>query len=573
MYLARIPDGAGEAAASLPAVQARLGTIAGGLDARFVEAGAALARAYEIVEKLVGALEGVTNAFERESADAAIAKMRMTADRLMRLPEVQAERARALATIQQAGKALRGQVAQVNRLLSFLRICGLNIKVAAAGLQDFSDFADTIFAKLDLGEHEMSDIGREVEQLVAGIPGVLDTERRLTVECARVIPHVPLKLAEDALALQQHQAEAAASAARIAEVAREVRNRVGTALGALQIGDITRQRLEHVAEGISRIDRFLAERPDLAAAATEAIRGHVLALLVAQAEDAAEDLTRESALLAQSVRAIAPGARTLLELKEAGGAEDDDDSSLHTVERSVAEVTSVTGQLQDADARSNRLSSATSATAESLALRLRHIHRITNDVQHMAWNTDLRCHRMGPEGRALATVASEIRGFANRLEAISQTISGLFDQLADAAGSIRDPDGADADAGQALAASLTSIRAGGERLRAGLSGLDRDAAAVAEILDDTKDKVDCGDVSTDLGGIVGQLAVFAMPCAAPPEEAIEPLHALLDAIFGSYTMAREREVHRRFAPAGEAAAEEAAPEAVADDDDFDDGLF
>lgn len=569
MYLARIADGAAEAEASLADVRAALGTIAGGLDARFVEAGAALARAYEIVEKLVGALEGVTHALDREAADAAIAKMRMTADRLMRLPQLQANRADALATIQRTSKELRGQVAQVDRLLSFLRICGLNIKVAAAGLQDFSDFADTIFTKLDLGEDEMHDIGREVDQLAASIPGVLEIERRLAAECARVIPRVPLKLAEDALALQRHQVEAAECAARIADVARDVRTRVATALGALQIGDITRQRLEHVADGIRRLDAFLAEYPCTPAAAA-AIRGHVLALLAAQAEDAAQDLARESALLAQSVRAIVPGARTLLELKDAGAA--DDDSSLLVVERSVAEVASVTAQLQDADARSNRLSSATSETAESLARRLRQIHRITNDVQHMAWNTDLRCHRMGQEGRALATVASEIRGFANRLEAISTAISDLFARLAGAAGSIRDPDGtgADVDDGDALADSLACIRGGGERLRAGLSGLDRDASAVADILDGTTAKVDCGEVSATLAGIVGQLAAFAFPCAEPPEEAGEPLAELLGTIARSYTMAREREVHRRFALESDAAPE---PEAAPDDDDFDDGLF
>lgn len=552
----------------LVAIQNVLATIAAGLDASFVEAGGALARAYDIVEKLVGALDGVTNALDREAADAAIAKMRMTADRLMRLPKAQEERGCVLDMIQQAGKALGDPVAQINRLLRFLRICGLNIKVAGAGAQDFSSFSDTIFAKLDIGEREMNDIGREVEQLVASIPGVLEVDRQLAAECARVIPHVPLKLAGDALALQQHQAEAADRAGRIADLARIVRAQVATALGALQIGDITRQRLEHVVDGLRGLDAFLIERIASDSPGREEIRGYVLALLAAQTDDTARDFARESQLLIQSIGAIAPGARALLDLRDPGAAQDGD-SSLHVVERSITEIAGVTRQLQDADARANLLSNATSATAESLGQHLRNIHRMNKDVQQMAWNTELRGNRMGDAGRALAIVATEIRGFAHRLETISAVISGLFDRLAGAAGAIRDPEGEGADVGQALADSLACLRDGGERLRVGLSGLDRDAAAVAAILDETTDKVDCADASTALADIVEQLALVAAPCAEPSEETAAMLCELLDTIARSYTMASERAVHRRFALAGDMVALEAA----FDDDDFDDGLF
>jgi len=572
VYLARIDGRAVNAPASLTDVQFALGSIAGGLDARFVEAGSTLASGYEIVEKLVRALEGVTNALEQEAADTAIAKLRTTADRLLHLPEVQAERARALGTIQKTSRSLHDQIALVKRMLAFLRICGLNIKVAAAGRRDFSEFADMIFAKLDLGEAEIGSIAHDIEQLVKSIPAVQESELRLAAECARVIPNVPMKLADDALTLQQHQSEAANRAVHIADVARDVRTRVATALGALQIGDITRQRLEHVADGIKALEAFIEERPDLTPDAAETIRGHVLAMLAAQAQDAAADLERESSSLLENVRAIGPGAQSLLELKDEG-ADDHGETALHVVERSVADVAVITGQLQDADARSSRLSSAASETVADLARRLGQIRKLTSDVQQMAWNTDLRCNRMGMEGRALATVASEIRGFASRLEAISTTIAGLFDQLVEAAGSIGDPEGADASSGQALTDSLASIRDGSERLRKSLMGLEGDASAVAGILDGTTDKVDCEEVSAALSEIVAQLMPYARSNPEPSEEVLDPLRELLGTLARSYTMASEREVHARFALAGDAPVEEAGADALFDDDDFDDGLF
>lgn len=572
MYLARIDGRPVDATASLTDVQSALGTIAGGLDARFVEAGTTLASGYEIVEKLVRALEGVTNALEQEAADTAIAKLRTTAHRLLHLPDVQAERARALGTIQKTSRSLHDQIAQVKRMLAFLRICGLNIKVAAAGRRDFSEFADMIFVKLDLGETEIGSIAHDIEQLVKSIPAVQESELRLAAECARIVPHVPMKLADDALTLQQHQSEAANRAVHIADVARDVRTRVATALGALQIGDITRQRLEHVADGIKALEAFIEERSDLSPEAAETIRGHVLAMLAAQAQDAAADLERESSSLLENVRAIGPGAKSLLKLKDEGS-DDHGETALHVVERSVAEVAVVTGQLQDADARSNRLSSAASETVANLARRLGQIRKLTNDVQQMAWNTDLRCNRMGMEGRALATVASEIRGFASRLETISTTIAALFDQLIESAGSIGDPGGSEGNSGQALVDSLASIRSGGERLRRSLIDLESDASAVAELLDGTTEKVDCEDVSAALSAIVEQLAPHARSNPEPAEEAIQPLRELLGSLARSYTMASERAVHARFALPGDAAVEEAVEEAGFDDDDFDDGLF
>lgn len=566
------------AAPSLAELRDALAGIASGLDARFVSAGTALGRAYEIVEGLIGALESVTNAFERDAADVAVGNMRRTADRLTCLPAIQAARRDALKMIEQASAALAVQIEQVNRTLSFLRICGLNIKVAAAGSGDFSSFAGMMFTKLDLGEQEMESISREIAWLAEAVPGMFEVERQLAAECALVVPHIPRKLAEDAVALQRDQIEQADRAVRISAAARDIRTQVGTALGALQVGDSTRQRLEHVADGLSDVDAFLEQGPAFGAEVAEAVGGHALALLAAQALDTLEAFQRESRLLASSLRGIGPSAVMLLEMRGTGDSPQGDEEGvfLHVLERSVAEVAAVTEQLREADARSNRLSNRASSTAENLALRLATVHRITGDVQQMAWNTDLRCYRMGTEGRGLAVVASEIRGFAATLETIASAIALSFDGLTSAAGVIRgSQEDEPADAGQALAESLTCIREGGQRMGAGLSELDRSALAVAEILEDTTGKIDCEDeVGGPLMAVAERLSGLGRICAEIPEEGLAPSAELLDRIAARYTMAREREIHRGFLPEGEAGA--SAPDSADmfdDDDDFDDGLF
>lgn len=566
---------------TLTSVQTTLSGLASGLDARFVHAANALARAYEIIERLIGSLEGVTNALDREAADAAVENMRATADRLTQLPAIQQERHRDLGAIREASKVLCDQLAQVHRTLSFLRICGLNIKVAAAGAEEFSGFADHMFVRLDLGEEQLSSFEREVRELAARVATMDDAETLLAAECAKVIPQVPLQLARDAVALQQHQADIATLAGRIADVARDIRGKVAAALGALQIGDITRQRLEHVADGILALSAFLGERSDLGADAIAAMEARTLALLVAQATDAIEGFQREARVLTQSLRGIAPDAARLLALKQGGdgGSDVEGQSFLQVLEQGIAEVESVTGRLREADEHTDRLSNATSDTAESLARRLKTVRKVQSDVEQMAWNTGLRCRRMGEDGLALAVIATEIRQFSNHLELVSDRISQSFEQLMTAAGSIRDrrDHGGKVDAGRALSESLASIRGGSDRMRASLASLDGDAATVVGILRDSTDQVDCeAEIGAALTDAAARFAALVRAEDGLPDAALAPLDEMLGRIARSYTMAREREVHRRFAldDEGDAAPAEESGALVEDDDGlFDDALF
>lgn len=586
MYLDRIVENSGEPNFPLDIIEADLRGLTSTLDARFSGAGQALANAYDLVERLIAGLDKVIHALDREAADAAIARMELTANRLMALPERQSARSHAFDTIRDMNGAIRSQVWKINRLLSFLRICGLNIKIAAAGAQDFADFAEIIFARIDLGEHEMGEVGRTTEQLHASMAGVMAIEERLAGECRLVIPAVPLKLAEDAQTLRLHQEESGLRADRSARMAREIRGHVAAAIGAMQIGDITRQRLEHVADGIGGMKTFLADRPDLDPDSARMIQGHVLALLAAQAEDAVSDLKRDSRSLTDSVRAIGTDVTALLALHGASGAaapdSDEEDGGqggsaglFAAVERDVRQMATLMAQLQEADAQSNRLSNAASTTAADLAKRARYIHRITNDVQQMAWNTDLRCHRMGDDGRALAAVAAEIRDLANQLAAISGGISHLFDRLEEVAASIRTAPADVAGAGDALAGSLSFIRDGSDRLQTSFAALHEDVRSVAKLLDGTDRKVDCEQLAASLFEIAGRLAGFAAPCDPAHEDIAPLLDEVLAAIAATYTMAREREIHRPFAGLGEVGdgGGAASPALAMADDDFDDGLF
>jgi hypothetical protein len=293
-----------------------------------------------------------------------------------------------------------------------------------------------------------------------------------------------------------------------------------------------------------------------------------VALLAAQAADATEDFRREARVLTESLHGIAPDAARLLALREEGGPGDGGAFLLH-LERDIAEVASVTAQLRDADAQTDRLGQATSDIAASLALRLKAVRRVQSDVEQMAWNTGLRCRRMGEDGLALAAIATEIRAFSTHLEVVAGRVGQNFEGLETAAGAIRAGHGEDerGDAGRSLADALASIRAGGERARASLAGLDGDTSAMIAVLRKSSERVDC---EAELGGLLAGASARLAECGREADEVAGPLEELLGLIAGRYTMAREREVHRRFAGGGEMVV---VPDAGEDEDLFEDALF
>jgi hypothetical protein len=103
-------------------------------------------------------------------------------------------------------------------------------------------------------------------------------------------------LIRDAGALAAHQDGLAAMARTTGEIAASIQAKVATVLGAIQIGDIARQRLEHVLAGCEMLDAHLEGRAPTTAA-EEAACHHLLALLHAQLEETAVDFRRETLVL------------------------------------------------------------------------------------------------------------------------------------------------------------------------------------------------------------------------------------------------------------------------------------
>ncbi|MBB3471928.1 hypothetical protein [Sphingomonas sp. BK345] len=528
-----------QAETTVPA--AVLAALAAELDRHFVEAGRTLASAVGAVQRVIGALDGVTHAIDAAAATESVADLRAVAQRLTTLPAAQAERDAELGAIAIQLDVIRARVLEMRDTLRLLELYGPNIKIAASGEAVFVDFVDGMLHRLQQGEQHIAHILAELSTLAAGITRGSAASTRLRAEGAKVVPEVPDRLEHDAAALDRYRETLRHGAAELAAAARTVARRVGSALNALQVGDSTRQRIEHVVATLAYADA--AERDG-----DTAVGAHLRALAAAQTHALAADFATGAAQLVEALRAIGDETERLLTLI-AAMAEGDGGDPLGELDRDVAAVSALTEQLHDADRDTDALVRLTTDSLDGLAQRCDGLRLIRRDVGDMAVNTRLLCRRFGVMGRAVAVVAVEVGTCATQLDrataAITAAMAALSASGATIAASHRSRGGA---TGHRLALAAEVIRDGHVTSERGIRDGEGEARALIAELQAANAVLERPlALASEVAAIGEQLGAQGVRVADTlPGVGDAALRALLDQVAATYTMTAERDVHAGF---------------------------
>lgn len=554
-----------------------------GIDARFVTVGKTLAQAVDSIDGIVTALRDATSTFQVGDGAAAVSNLTTAARRLSSVGDQMQGRAQEMGEIQLASRRLSAHIAEVQKSLHVLHIFGLNVKIAASGAETFVDFANTMSGQLSAGEQEVGALQAKLEGLAASLRSMERNDRMLASECQRVVPHVPDRLEADAASLRRHQAMLAELAEKNAALARSIQGSVANVLGAIQVGDIARQRLEHVLAGYVDMQATLATA-GLSSADEAASRDHLLRLLLAQLTSSAQEFRTETQALVKSLRAMVPEADRLIALSKGGGSEDGQ-VFLRSLEAGIAEASAMIAQLQLADAQAAETLRIIVDTVDDLSGRAAAMRILRIEVQQMAINIGLKCRRVEAIGRPVAVIANEIRASSDSLD---QTIKQITEESAALnAISLRMRQHADAQTGQdsdGLASSLSAIREGALRTEQAMAVSEKMASGLLGALRSTTDEL---EESLDLGDALERIEeLLRIELGRGDPVALEGcddqvVRAVMDRMARSYTMASEREVHDAFLLRGMARLVNSTPRSsasqggYADDDDalFDDALF
>ncbi|KQM86268.1 hypothetical protein ASE67_10530 [Sphingomonas sp. Leaf23] len=543
-----------------------LALVAAGMDARFVRAGTTLATAIETIDRIITSIDGVTGALDESVAGIAVSSLKSVSGQLDALPVVQAGREADMARISAASRVLRDHVMDMRQALRVLHIYGMNIKIAASGEAAFVGFVNDMGQRLATGEEHLEGFLAKLKELSGSVGSVQQAGRLLAAETRKILPAVPVRLTRDADALHTHLGDVASMARQVAEIARTVQGRVATMLGALQVGDSTRQRLEHVVSALQLLDGAAHALPKATHVEVAAVVHRLLAALL---ETSAADFDRDAAILVSTLKALQPDTAALLDLIE-------DDAGrngrpfLIQIEEAVGEIAVITVQLQEADQRSAAMLGLITETVTELTGRLEQLQRVQFNVQDIATNTRLLCRRHGDLGKAVSVVAGEVDIYAHSLGNAMRGIGQPIRELSDVNTLLADKRGAEGegDMGGKLSQALVVIREGCQRTDMAVREGGDDARQLIELLAIAGDEI---GAELELGATMRQAAIVLSatpPVDALSDDATAALGELLPRIFALYTMAQERDVHTANVPAAFAVAS-----AVVEEDDDDDGLF
>lgn len=515
------------------------------IESHFLAAGEVLTQSIDGIDTLIASLENLVQALDEKAVAASTADMRVAADTLLGLADNHRTRKDAIDRLGRHRDDLTKHVGDMHASLSYMRAFTVNIKIVSAGIAQagstFESFAQEISDCIESGRVQLQDVEGEIFGLNGGLTTALAESARLGSQLGMLLPALPNQLSESAGLMAQHYGQVHEIAGEVASIARNIHKRVVRVLQALQIGDMTRQRIEHVQSGLKKI----VARGDHRLAAL------VHALLERQLQATKEEFDREVEEIENAMADMASHSRELLKLRDLayGCCSKNGAGFLDELLKRIEQASVLVGEIEGADSSALKTGRETAAAAEQLCTRISAIQSLKNDVQYMALNTTIKCAQIGEAARPLSVIAIELRDHGHHLETAAAAGLSELGELTSAAGALTTvkSNTGGLSATEALGIASRLLQDGRQRAANEIEVLVSKGEEVLSILDQSVERL---AFKAEIGGTLGVVAdELSSLAASSPDDAADlrtPLSEILSSIHALYTMKQERAVHQDF---------------------------
>jgi len=550
------------------------------VEKRFLDGGAVLLSVMEVLNQLLSSLDRLTKALDSDGASDTTVDLLQTVSGLSDLPGLEARRQVNFSVLAEAGSTLHAHVTDMQETMRYLRTFAVTVKITGAGIAEFAGFAEEILERIHSGTNEVNTFAQQLGALERELKVAMTFGANTAKAYDRNVPQVVGALERDARTIAAHRKELATIAAQVGAIARGVQSKVASTLSALQIGDITRQRIEHVQSAFTFLEEFLGsdEGSRLDTDARQRLANVIHHLTAAQMREMVADFQRESGNVVKTIASFSHDTQEILKLRDAMKPEDGrgDGNVLRALEQSVSAAHTIVKQVETARVQADGISQSTLGTASNLLQRIETIRAVKTDIHYMALNTNLRCSRMGEEGRSINVVTAELRIFAAKLDDSADAIvSGLASLETAASRVASSQEASDHRLDERLISAVDTIRAAANIMDGELETLSAHGREVANKIMLSIGKLDFqSDLGETLANCADTLDDMAGSDIADVSDLEEIIASLSARIFKIYTMAQERNVHRDIIAMDDSAAPAAtAPAQTNDEDLFADALF
>ncbi len=519
------------------------------IESHFVGAGEVLTKSIEGIDALTASLDNLVKALDSKSVAATTEDMRVAAETLLGLSENHHARQQTIENLGRHRESMAKCVSDMRSSMAYMRAFTVNIKIVSSGIAEagstFESFAQEISDCVESGRDQLVKVEEEITDLQSGLAAAVGQGAELADRMNKQLPVLHKELSDSATMMGEHYTRVSAVAGDGAGIARGILQRVVRVLQALQVGDITRQRIEHVQAGIKYVSAHTSSDDDGRFAAI----GH--ALLSRQLNATIEDFHREVAEIERAMADMAAHSRELLKLRDmaTGTAGDNGEGFLKDLGARIEQALVLVNEIEAADSSALKTGRETAAAAGHLGTRITAIQSLKNDVQYMALNTTIKCAQIGEAARPLSVIAIELRDKGRHLEDAAAGSLSALDELTHAADSLATAGEGQArlSATEALEVAAKLIRDARHRTESEITNLVSNGEAVLGVLDQSSARLAFrAEIGDTLEAVAAELTVLGSAAAHDGEGIEDRVEDMLNEFLGHYTMAHERQVHDAF---------------------------
>ncbi len=566
--------------AALDAIHERLEGARALIEDRFLAGGEALVRANEILSRLLESVEGIVAAMDDGSAADATSRLVATVSRLKALAENEASQQEGLEAVVRDGNTIVPLITDMQKTLSYLNTCAVATRITSAGMPEFAGFADDILSAVADASSQVLAFAERVGTLNAQLKAARNGGETAIATFSTTVPAVADALLAAANTIEHRRRDLCKIAAQAAKVAAGVRTKVARILSLLQIGDMTRQRIEHVQSGISLFRTLAVTVTADDAAQAQSIIGQ---LLLAQVRASARDLDDSAREIVSMINGFSQDAAAIMALRSGSSGFDiqSGKDAIAAIESAIARSSAVVEDIAVPGARQRRperprlipptISSATWA-ASAICATSRMIFAC------LAINAYLRCYRMGTKGRSVGVIATELSTYAERLGVSSAGVLQRLSKMKEAATmlSFAEDDGHDELRREleGAASVLSEIACRTDRHQ---DEMLHHGEAVSERIGQLAHEL---DFRSNLGDALAASAAMLESVtghATLEDQNLSVVATFSDQLYPLYTMESEREIHRGILtvthPYTAKTRDDCIHTTQTDDELFDDALF
>lgn len=520
------------------------------IEDKFVAAGEILLKSLDGIDNLIESLDRVAKTFDTRIVAATKADLTVAAAKLCTLPVSHARHLQHVAGLARSRAKLGRHVSVMRCHLAFMGAISRNAKLMAAAEAGagLAGLADNIAVCVTGGFGEIATLDDELTALQRELEAAATQGEVLGRQITSLVPAVSEDLTAAAHVVRGHYTAVATATEQVAEIARDIQNRVARILAALQFGDITRQRIEHVLVCLIRAEADAAFAPPQI---RRRYRATCHALIARQLAEINANFDREIAEIEKNMCKMAADANALLALHDIAFARDGGKNLgfLHVLSARIDAALKLVATVEAADRSVMETGRATVATAHRLGQHIDYIQTLRNKIRTMTFEpTD--CTVNPP----LATVAGEVRENCRLLEEAANVGLKTLDKLLRLANGVIKTGGNQTPQDSKSAAAAAALTIAARRIREARDITENDLAEVAAQGDAVVHILTLSGTRLNLRREIGDILSFAASEAARladgayeagdilPEELIQTLVSFSE----TYTMAPERALHQAF---------------------------